>query len=50
MAKNKNTKVLIIGGDSKIIPRLEVLKDIEDVIVGGVCDVNKAAFGMQQAR
>lgn len=50
MAKNKNTKVLIIGGDSKIIPLLEVLKDIEDVIVVGVCDVNKDSFGMQQAR
>jgi len=46
----KNTRVLIIGGDSKIIPLLEILKDTEDVNVVSVCDVNKDSFGMQHAR
>jgi len=46
----KNIKILIIGGDSKIIPLLEILKDTEDVSAISVCDLNKDSFGMQHAR
>ncbi len=46
----KNTKILIVGGDSRIIPLLDILKDTEDVGVISVCDLNKDSFGMQHAR
>ncbi|NQT90479.1 MAG: PAS domain-containing protein, partial [Candidatus Omnitrophica bacterium] len=45
-----NTRVLIIGGDEKVIVLLDVLRDAEGVSVVGVCDTKEDSAGMEYAR
>ena len=44
-----NTKVLIIGGDEKVIALLDTLKGIKGVSLLGVCDTDKNSPGMKYA-
>ncbi len=44
------TKILILGGDERVIALLNVLRGLEGVSVVGVCDVDKSSPGIRCAR
>jgi signal transduction histidine kinase len=43
------TRVLVVGGDKKVIPLLEILSDVSGVEIVGLCDTRRDSEGMKAA-